>query len=161
MIMRWDAVNPADAEKLRSLDLAVFCEWLKQRDDRLSFDVDKAWHAVHFTLTGHPWSTDGPLGQTVLGGAPFGEEIAYEPARWLRAEVVSAIAEQLEAITPEEFEQRLDFAALQRADIYPEIWDEDPEADELIGYVRGGYEQIRDGFAQAARAGQGFVITLS
>lgn len=160
MIMQWDAVAPADAEKVRSLEVGAFCEWLEQGDVRLSFDVDKAWHAVHFTLTGDPWSTDGPLGQAVLGGEPFGEEIAYGPARWLRAEAVAAIAEQLAPLTPDRFEQRLDFAALHRADIYPEIWDRDPEADELVGYVRGGYEQLRDGYARAAGAGQGFVITL-
>lgn len=160
MIMQWDAVAPSDAEKVRSLDPDDFCEWLEQGDDRLSFDADKAWHAVHFVLTGDPWSTDGPLGQTVLGGEPFGEEVGYGPARWLPAEAVSAIAEQLAALTPGQFEQRLDFAALHREDIYPSIWDRDPEADELVEYVRAGYEQIRDGYARAAAAGQGFVIAL-
>lgn len=160
MIMRWDAVGSADAEKARSLDPDAFWEWLLQRDGRLSFDVDKAWQAVHFALAGDPWSTAGPLGQTVLGGEPFGPAVGPEPARWLPAEAVRAIARQLAALTPEQFEQRLDFPAMQRAEVYPMIWDEDPEADGLIGYVCGGYEQLRDGYAQAAGAGQGFVITL-
>jgi hypothetical protein len=160
MIMYWDAVTPADAEKAQLLDPEAFWEWLLERTGRLSFDIDKAWQAVHFALTGDPWSTAGPLGQAVLGGEPFGPEVGPDQARWLPAETVRAIAGQLVALTPEQFEQRLDFPAMQRADVYPMIWDEDPEADGLIVYVRGGYEQLRDGYARAAEAGQGFVITL-
>ena len=46
MIMQWDAMAPDDAEHIRSLDADAFFEWLEQGDGRLSFDVDKARHAV-------------------------------------------------------------------------------------------------------------------
>ena len=83
MIMQWDSADAATAETVRSMNADAFMEWLEDVDGRISFDVDKAWHAVHFTLTGDAWNVDGALGQIVLGGEPFGEEIGYCPARWL------------------------------------------------------------------------------
>jgi hypothetical protein len=157
--MQWDAIDADEAERVRAFDEESFVEWLETRDGD-SFDVDKAWHAVHFTLTGDAWSTDGPLGQVVLGGEPFGEDIGYGPARWMPPDAVAAIAERLTALRPEEFEQRLDFAALAANDIYPSIWDRDPATDQLVEFVRGAYETLRDRYARAARAGQGFVISL-
>jgi hypothetical protein len=160
MIMQWDAVSEADAEVVRSLEGDAFFEWLERYEERLSFDVDKAWHALHFTLTGDAWETRGPLGEVVLGGEPFGEDVGYGPPRWLSAEAVSGLAEGLAALSPQQFESQIDFAALARNEVYPSIWDRDPDAEQLIEFVRGAFEGVRDGFAEAARMGSGFVISL-
>jgi len=123
MIMQWNGASTSEAEGLRSAGTEALCEWLDHSEDRVSFDVDKAWHAVHFTLTGDTDSTAGLLGQVVLGGVEFGDEVGYGPARWLPASAVSDVASALAKLTPEEFERRVDFAALHRNDIYPSIWD--------------------------------------
>ena len=75
MTMQWDAVSEADAEVVRSLEGDAFFEWLERYEERLSFDVDKAWQALHFTLTGDAWEASGPLGEVVLGGEPVGEDV--------------------------------------------------------------------------------------
>jgi len=160
MIMQWNGATTSEAEGLRSAGTEALCEWLDHSEDRVSFDVDKAWHAVHFTLTGDTDSTAGLLGQVVLGGVEFGDEVGYGPARWLPAPAVSDVASALAKLTPEEFERRVDFAALLRNDIYPSIWDRDPVAEELMEYVCGGYGRIRDGYIAAASAGHGFIIHL-
>ena len=160
MIMQWDSVEPAEAERLRSLDPDSFVEWLEAAEGRISFDVDKAWHAVHFTLTGDAWAQNGPLGAVVLGGEPFGEDVGYGPARWLAPEAVAAAARELAELAPADLASRLDFASMVEQDIYPQIWDRDPAAEQLIDYVVDGYTQIRDGFSKAAAMGHGFVISL-
>ena len=60
--------------------------------------VDKAWHAIHFVLTGRVWDIPGDnvLGQMVLGGEPVSEEdFGYGPARLLSKETTAQIAEAL------------------------------------------------------------------
>jgi len=158
MIMQWDAADAATADALRSMDGDAMVEWLEDPGDRISFDVDKAWHAIHFTLAGHPWNPTGSLGSVVLGGEPFGEDIGYDPARWLSPDAVAAAAAELDALSPEEFASRLSFEALAANDVYPQMWDQAPA--ELIEYVVAGYSTIRDGFIGAAAASQGFVINL-
>jgi hypothetical protein len=160
MIMQWDAVDPATISELRTMDGEAFVEWLEDAERRISFDVDKAWHAVHFTLAGDAWETEGVLGSVVLGGDDFGEDLGYGHPRWLPADAVAAAARELADLTPEAFEARLDFAAMVEHDIYPGVWDRDPEEEELVEYVVDGYREIRGRFAEAAASGQGFVICL-
>lgn len=160
MIMQWDAVDAATGEQLQSVDVDSFCNWLEEPDDRISFDVDKAWHAVHFTLTGEAWEAVGPFGDVVLGGEPFGEEVGYGPPRWLSPERAAAAARALAELAPDAFAARLDFHAMTEHDIYPQIWDRDPAAEQLVEYVVDAYKEIRDRFSEAVAAGQGFIISL-
>lgn len=161
MIMLWVPTDAASAERVRAMDPDDFYEWLDEKGDRDSFDVDKAWHAIHFTLTGNAWTPDGPLGSVVLGGAPFGEDGGYGPPRWLAPDAVVAAAGALADLPPDRFVERLDFPALQANDIYPSMWDRDPESEEFVDYLRHGYETIHEKFTAAAVAGRGFVILLT
>jgi hypothetical protein len=160
MVMQWDSADPGSIDRLRSMDPDSFDAWLEDVDDRLSFDVDKAWHAVHFALTGEAWDQVGPLGAVVLGGEPFGEDLGYGPARWLGPEAVAAAATALAALDPEELAGRLDFPRMAALGIYPSIWDRDPGGDQLSAFVVSAFGRIRDGFGDAADRGHGFVISL-
>lgn len=160
MIMQWDSADRSAADELRSMDPESFVAWLEDADGRISFDVDKAWHAVHFTLTGDAWNQHGPMGKVVLGGEPFGEDMGYGPSRWLPPDAVAIASRELAELTPSGFAQRLDFAAMAQHDIYPSIWERDPDVEQLVEFVVAGYEEIRDRFAEAAAAGHGFVISL-
>ena len=45
-------------------------------------DVRKAWHAIHFLLTGEPWAGEMPLGFIIAGGVQIGDvDVGYGPAR--------------------------------------------------------------------------------
>lgn len=160
MIVQWDSADAATAERVRSMNADAFIEWLEDADGRISFDVDKAWHAVHFTLAGDAWNVDGAVGQIVLGGEPFSEEIGYGPARWLAPEAVTAAAQEMAGLPPDDFAARLNFGSMVEHDIYPQIWDRDPGAEQLVEFVVAGYEEIRNRFTEAATTGQGFVISL-
>lgn len=160
MIMQWDSADSATAKTVRSMDVDTFIRWLEEDSGRISFDVDTAWHAVHFALVGDAWGTAGPFGEIVLGGEPFGEDVGYGPARWLAADAVATAALKLSELSPEMFARRLDFASMFEHDIYPQIWDRDPVEEHLAEFVRAGYREIRDRFAEAASTGQGFVVSL-
>lgn len=154
MIMQWDSADSTTAEELRTADVEVFIDWLEDPAGRISFDVDKAWHAVHFTLTGDPWNTDGVLGSVVLGGEPFGEDVGYGPARWLSPNAVEAAARELADLTPEAVAARVSVESMRQHEIYPQLWDRDPVAEQLIEFVVDAYSEIRIRFAEAQQPGR-------
>src|SRR5713226_7783659 len=65
--------------------------------------LKKAWHAIHFVLTGSPLGGDEPLNFLVSEGTPVGEvDVGYGPARVLSSQQVQALATALAAVDPDE-----------------------------------------------------------
>ena len=63
---------------------------------RRSLSLDKAWHGVHYLLTGAVEPDGTLLGQAVLGGTEVGEDFTgYGPARLFEPDVVAALATAL------------------------------------------------------------------
>jgi hypothetical protein len=145
-----------DPEKL----LAAIEE--RENSDRY-LGIAKAWHGLHFLLTG-----DGdlkphtppppPLGNVVQGGAETKWECAYGRVRSLEPEEVKSVAEALEKISVEELRSRFSVAAFNAARIYPHgrrgEWTD--EEAELIFEV---YPRVVEFFQMAARDGE--MILLS
>jgi hypothetical protein len=51
--------------------------------ERNEANLDKAWHGIHFLLTGTNWAGDPPLNFLVAGGAQVGDiDTGYGPARF-------------------------------------------------------------------------------
>lgn len=74
--------------------------------------LEKAWHPIHYILSGSAQPTDSPLGQAVLGGEPTGADLGYGKARLLSGESVILIAAALKDV---DFRQ-----AFEAADKSPE-----------------------------------------
>lgn len=124
-----------------------------------SVNVDKAWHAIHFTLTGETYEGSGPLAQPILGGTPIGEEdVGYGPARGLSAAEVKEVAQALSAVSEADFRAKFDPAALEAADIYPQIWD---EGDEALDYVAENFLEVKRFYENAASAGLAAVLFIN
>src|SRR5262249_6103564 len=65
--------------------------------------LNKAWHAIHFVLTGSRLGGEEPLNFLVSEGTPVGEvDVGYGPARALSSTQVRHIADALARIEPEE-----------------------------------------------------------
>lgn len=124
-------------------------------------DVDKAWHAIHFLLTGVAWDGEPPLNFIAGGGTEVGEELGYGPARSLTSVEVRTLAAALEVIPRESLLQRFDPSALTAAEIYPNIWDRPDEEDDTRGYVGEYYEQLRAFILDAATGGEALLIWIS
>ncbi|WDZ84919.1 YfbM family protein [Micromonospora cathayae] len=120
--------------------------------------LDKAWHAIHFLLTGTAWETGTGAGAAVLGGGPVGGDIGYGPARLLDPEQVRTIAAGLEAVTVETLRTRYDVPALRAADVYPNIWDDGD--DEFDSYLAPHYTLLRQFYRAAAGAGQAVLLAV-
>ena len=123
-------------------------------------EVDKAWHGIHYLITGSPDAGSEPLSLAVLGGREVGDEIGYGPARFITPDQVAAIAEALSAISESDFRSRFAPKAMKRADIYPNvIWERDGE--EAVDYLVGNYRPLVEFYKAAARRGDGVIAWLS
>lgn len=121
-------------------------------------DLDKAWHGLHWLLTGSVDDTSTPTGQAVLGGSEIGEDWGYGPPRLLRPDDVRRVAEALGALTADDLRARFDASAMAAAGVYPFIWDEEDVFDD---YLAPSYELLRDFYARAASRGDAVLAVLT
>ena len=125
-------------------------------------DLDKAWHGIHFLLTGSAWEGDAPLGYLVAGGEEIGDEdVGYGPARALRPAEVAGFDAALAAISLDDFRQRFDPKVMMEQQIYPEIWDRTPDDDDTLGYLAEYFEVLKAFVRTSTENNKGLVIWLS
>ena len=123
-------------------------------------DIEKAWHGIHFLLTGEAWGGDGPLAQAVLGGIEIGEDMGYGPARYLTPEEVRAVARSLAAISTEQLKKRYSSDALEAAEIYPTgIWE--AEGWGAFDYLVQNFEPLVHFYHEAAERGDAVILYLN
>jgi hypothetical protein len=124
------------------------------------FDVDKAWHGIHFLLTGSAWEGTGPEAFIVAGGAEIGDiDVGYGPARAFKSKEVHEIAERLKTIDKDSLEKKCDKKAFFEEEIYPEIWDEVPE--DCFGYLLEYFEMLKQFIIKAAEDKKALIVYLN
>lgn len=122
-----------------------------------ALSLEKAWHGLHFLLSGSAWDGEEPLGFLAAGGEPIGEDLGYGPARLLRPATVQTLRTVLGDITDDALWSRFDPARMEQQGIYPSIWDE-PEDDLREEYV--GYFRDLKGFVDRAADEQAGLIVV-
>ena len=122
------------------------------------FDIEKAWHIIHFLLTGERSNGPEPLVNAVLGGTPIGEELSYGPARYLTPAQVAALAAALGPISPEELLGRFDLQAVKNARIYPSGW----ILNDLVrDFVIHHFQRLKEFFETAAGQKEAVILYIS
>lgn len=115
--------------------------------------LEKAWHGLHFLLTGEPWGGDGPEAFLVAGGRQLDEE-----ERWFAPDDAKRIHQALAAISDDQLWARFDAGEMERQEIYPGIWDEseDDLKEEYLEY----FHALKRVVAAAAESGQGLLVSI-
>src|SRR2546423_10982644 len=145
----FDLIEASDAEAVDSDDFA---------------DLDKAWHGIHYLLTGTAWEGDAPHNTLLAGGTEVPDpdaEWGYGPPRCVFAAPTGAFARAVEAITDDELAARFDPADMMAKEIYPNIWDRDPDEDPTLAYLMEYVAVLRGFLAAAAAQNRGFIIALT
>lgn len=155
MIGHFLAVPQAELDALRDdpqqVEEALFST---HEDDDVA--VEKAWHGIHFLLTGEVASGPWPLANVVFGRTPIGDEdLGYGPAMATDAADVPAIAAALAALADDELRARFDPDAMD--EIYPNIWD---EGDEALEYLMHHLQHVRAFYRDAAAQGKAVITWL-
>jgi len=133
-------------------------EVLNGQDPAATLDLDKAWHGLHWVLTGSATPHAAPLSDALFGGEEIGEDLGYGPSYLLTADRVQVVAAALATLDPDDLRRRADPQAMDRAELYPGTWDEEDVFDEML---LPSFTGLRDFYADAARAGQAVVHGLS
>ncbi len=125
-------------------------------------DLDKAWHGLHFLLTGTDWGGKPPLNFIVAGGEMIGDEdVGNGPARAFTPEQLVEISRALDALSSDALRQRFDPAKMMELDIYPSIWDRDPTDDDTLGYVLDYFEMLKPFLRKGAERGLGLIAYMN
>jgi hypothetical protein len=128
-------------------------------DPARQVSLEKAWHGLHYLLTGNASGGTGPEAFLLAGGEPIGEDLGYGPARLMGPDAVQALARTLSAISDEQLWRRFDADRMTEEGIYPLIWDEGETElrEEYLGY----YHALQEVVATASMANNGLVLVLS
>ena len=127
-------------------------------------DIDKAWHCLHFLLTGTAWEGDPPLNFIVAGGKEVGEEdVGYGPARAFTSVEVRRIADALGRIDRSQLIAGFSGKSMNDLEIYPAMgWqDIDPSSEESFGYFTGAFDTLKDLLGRGRDRGLGLLVWLS
>ena len=144
----------ADPSQLSEL---VFSE---AHEDRV-IDFDRAWHALHFLLTGYSGWSEHPLNMLVTDDAHligtnehgFGGYWLIDPAG------VRTFADALAEISDDDLASRYDPAAMTAEYIYmSDVFEE--EGSEALPYIMQGVPDLRN-FARAAADDGNYVIGVA
>jgi hypothetical protein len=141
------------------------CEGGYTKGKDVFVDIDKAWHCIHFLLTGTADGGDSPLDFVLTGGEPVGEEdVGYGPARAFMSADVAEIDKALASIDHHTLTARFDAKSMDRLEIYPDAgrWGEfDPRSEDSFGYYLGGFDSIKSLIHRGAATGSGMLVWLS
>jgi hypothetical protein len=126
-------------------------------DTRRTLSLDKAWHGVHYLLTGSGEPVEAMSGHAVLGGTEIGEDFSgYGPARLFAADQVAALAEALaDPAVEREAVERFDPPRMTELQIYPFGWEED-HREWLLSSLRA----LARFYAEAAEQGRAVATCL-
>ncbi len=126
-------------------------------------DADKAWHILHFLLTGTAWEGEAPLNFIVRGGQEIGEEdVGYGPARALLPAAVVTLDAALEALPTAALAERYDPAQMATLEIYgASRHPQDVPSSEEVQWFTATYEEVRALVREGAKTGRGLLVWVS
>ncbi|MGC4119474.1 MAG: YfbM family protein [Myxococcales bacterium] len=160
MIGNFRLASPGEIELLHEEPDSIHEFLGSEAADDSVLDVDKAWHGLHYLLTGVAWDSPLPLGFIAAGGLEIGDEdVGYGPARSFTADEVRALCRALEPLTSDVLRQRFDPKAMDAADIYPSGWARVSEEDSR-DYLLSHFDTLKQFLAGGAKRGLGLVTWL-
>ena len=127
-----------------------------------AISLDKAWHGLHYLLTGTAWEGEEPSCYLVSEGEQVGDEeqhdVGYGPARVLSPSQVAEFSRAVNELTSVEIRRRFDASDMTKLAIYPEIWDrQGPDAQDNYDYLEQAAGEL-DGFLGRAVAHEKAVL---
>ena len=125
--------------------------------------LDKAWHGLHFLLTGTDDDGSEPACFLLSGGEDLEDDGNQElHARLLNPEQVRRFAEHLAPLSTEEMAGRFDPERMTKLKIYPDvIWMRPEEEDQPLSYLLSAFTDLREFVGSAASAGDAVVVCIS
>jgi len=134
----------------------------KKIDTDNVLNIDKAWHAIHFILTGRQWGStdDEPLSKIIGSESPVNDkDMGYGPAMLITDKEIHDINNALKIISQDWFRAKFSISDMQKNEIYPIMNDEDE--DEFFDYVYSYFKEVIIFFEKAENANQYILFFIS
>ena len=135
-----------------------YLDELEENEEISGADLDKAWHGIHFLLTGSVWEGAEPLCYLVKGGEEVGAE--DECARLLRPNQIADWANALSTISADDLRKRYDPVAMAKADIYAMIWDRVDEEPGNLEYMLPYYDDLRSFLVKTKKENKWAIVSI-
>jgi hypothetical protein len=147
--------HPGDAEEILYPD---------EDEDGLtrdSFSPDKAWHGLHYLLTGTSDGGESPLAWAIFGDEQLDDaDIGMGGASVLTPPQVREVAAALAALSPKELRRRYDPQRMTTLKIYPDvIWARDGQ--DALDWAMTQFEPLVRFYADTAARGDAVFIYMS
>lgn len=124
-------------------------------------DLDKAWHGIHFMLTGEKGETDTTAG-LLLAGQQIGDiDVGYGPARILNQHQVQQLYNHLSEISEDVFKEKYDPQKMNALEIYPDIFKPNRDHEENLEYFCEHFELLKDFITRTAQKNDGIIIFMN
>ncbi len=122
-------------------------------------DLEKAWHGIHYLLTGDASGGERPHCYLMDGGSPVGDiDVGYGPAMLLSKDQVKEFSDALGKLSEEQLKERFDPEAMDKAGVYPGVWDEGDEAFEWLFEVIDS--ELKPFFSTASQNGNSVLLWM-
>lgn len=122
-------------------------------------ELDKAWHGIHYLLTGSA-DPDGTAGsKAILGGEDIGPNRGYGPAQLLMPDEVREIAKLLTSLSEDDLRRRYSVSDMSRLEIYPRVWER--ECDGALRWLLSYYPELVRFYQRAAERGRAVILALT
>jgi hypothetical protein len=155
MILYMRRASEADPESTASFFFAK-----NAHADGDLIDFDKAWQAVHFTLSGSEYESEGPLGAMLSQGRTVGIDLGYGQPWVITSDRMRAFSEALSTLADDDIRQRYDPAAMVANDIYiADAFAEEP--DEGLNYLMQGIPALRRFANKCSETGSCALVAIS
>jgi len=124
-------------------------------------DLGKAWHILHYLMTGHLDAAAAP-GNALLSGVPLGQDLGYGPPRLHDPDETRAFRDFLVPLDADRLVARMDFPQLVQLGVYPLSGIPDAaDAQSWRDEVRGAFQGLKSYVDRTAERGGGLLTWLS
>ncbi|MDB3086435.1 DUF1877 domain-containing protein [Clostridioides difficile] len=129
-------------------------------DEDNTISIDKAWHAIHFTLTGCPFGgeDDNIFSKLVMSGNVFMEIDGEPPAMLITANNVKKLSEAMDSLEEQQFREKFNISEMLENNIYPVMDDENEE--EFFDYVWANLIELKKFIEEAANERQAVIFYI-
>ena len=125
-------------------------------------DLDKAWHGLHYLLTGTAWDGEAPLNFLLCGGQQIGDiDVGYGPARSFFAAEAAEILQPIASLEDTQLRDRFNPDEMTALEIYPEIWTRGSSEDDTLGYLMEYFTVLKQHLEKVVDCSHGFVVSIT
>ena len=134
-------------------------DWNEEAE--ILLDIDKMWDVLHFVLTGVDSSEPiegNPLSEAVVGVTSL-EEVS-EFIAYIEKDRIADIISALENFDIDAALESFSMEACKKAALYPNIWDNDDEEEDIKEEICDYFHEMIDFYKQILEANGNVLVTI-